>query len=115
MQVRCGYLRTTKLWVILPIYNLPLILSHFLLRDFNSVIMEVIGCCISRGAGYGLKVQCVYWLHGSKIYVCRKLEKLSVYMFVCLFVSVVIYGGMYTSASNIVAIMIIYNYANRFC
>ena len=49
-------------------YNLALIFSHFLKREFNKVTVEVTGNQVNRGTGYGLEMPCKYRLYGPKPY-----------------------------------------------
>ena len=49
--------------------------SQYLSRDFNKAFVEVIGCYVHRGAGYGLEVHCFYRFYGPEPYI-RILQEL---------------------------------------
>ena len=49
--------------------------SQFLRRDINKAFAQVTGDYINRGAGYGLKLLCIYRFYGPEPYI-RKLQEL---------------------------------------
>lgn len=51
--------------------NLPPLLFYFLDRDVNKDFAEVITVPLSRGAGMGMEVPCVFRLYGPEVYVKR--------------------------------------------
>jgi hypothetical protein len=55
-------------------YNLVPTLSLFLKRDFNKAVVK--GDRVNRGAGYGLKVPCIYRLNGPEAYLHKVREVL---------------------------------------
>ena len=55
-------------------YNIAPRFSQFLRRDVNKAFAEVTGEKVNRGAGYGLKIPCVYRLYGPKVYIDRMKE-----------------------------------------
>ena len=55
--------------------NISPLLFHFLPRDGNTGFSEITGNRVNRGAGYGLKILCIYWLYGPKRFIDR-LKKL---------------------------------------
>ena len=57
-------------------YNLAPKVSTFLKRDVNKGFAEITG--MNCGAGYGLKVPCVYHLYGPKVYVNKLKEFIDV-------------------------------------
>ena len=48
-------------------YNIAPRMSAFLMRDMNKAFTEITGAKLSRGAGYGLEVPCVYSLYEPNI------------------------------------------------
>ena len=52
-------------------YNLSLIVSPFVAKDFNKGVVEVTGQIVNQGAGYGMEVSCTctYWLYRPQRYV----------------------------------------------
>ena len=50
-------------------FNLDSSISNFLKRDTNKAFAKVVGDKVSREAGYGLEIPCVYSLYGPKPYV----------------------------------------------
>ena len=50
-------------------FNLVPFVSAFLLRNLNSGFAKVVGDEVNRGAGYGLKIPCVYSFYGPKPYI----------------------------------------------
>ena len=58
-------------------YNLAPILSPFLARDFNKAVAEITGSRVNRGVDYGIEVPCTYRLYGSRRYVKRAKDAIS--------------------------------------
>lgn len=56
-------------------YNLVLLISPFLARDFNKGTVEITGTRVNCSAGYGLEVPCVYRLYGPRMYT-QQLEEM---------------------------------------
>jgi len=50
-------------------YNLALLLSQFLWRDFNKDTCEVTGDKLNRGAGYGIGISWIYSLYGPQSFI----------------------------------------------
>ena len=50
-------------------YNISSLLSNFLTREYNKGFVEVTGCHVNRGAGYGLEVPYIYRLYGPRAYI----------------------------------------------
>ena len=50
-------------------FNLSPIISLFLRRDVNKLLLRVTGGKVNRGAGYGLEIQRVYQFYGPKPYI----------------------------------------------
>ena len=65
------------------LYILAPIVSPFLSRRFNKGMVEVTGEKANRGAGYSLKVPCIYRLYGPKCYVDRVQDILTTCSVTC--------------------------------
>ena len=55
-------------------YNIAPVVSHFLKRTVNKGLVEVTGARVNRGAGYGIEIPCKYRLYGTKDYIDRLQE-----------------------------------------
>ena len=55
-------------------YNIAPVVSHFLKRTVNKGLVEVTGARVNRGAGYGVEIPCKYRLYGTKDYIDRLQE-----------------------------------------
>ena len=56
-------------------YNLAPLFFHFLAREFNKGSVYITGERTNPGAGYRLKVPCIYRLYGPKAFVDRLKQK----------------------------------------
>ena len=52
-------------------FNIAPVVSAFLKRTANKGLVEVTGCKVNPGAGYGLEIPCKYHFFGSNLYVER--------------------------------------------